>query len=87
MKVELYFYRQCPFCQLVLRKIDELSLGEKIHYRDILRNEDFRQQHQQITGRATVPCLYIDSKPLFESSDICRWLEEHSSKMSAKDTE
>ena len=33
------------------------------------------------TGRRTVPCLYIDNKPMFESADIMDWLSENSDKL------
>lgn len=34
------------------------------------------------TGRRTVPCLYIDGRPMHESADIVRWLEANASKLS-----
>ena len=33
------------------------------------------------TGRNTVPCLYIDGKPMFESRDIAAWLETNKDKI------
>jgi len=84
MKLELYYYDQCPFCAMVLRKIQELSLSKYITFKNILESSDARDFHQKTTGRSTVPCLYIDDKPLFESRDILIWLEENSS-LIAKD--
>jgi glutathione S-transferase len=77
MKLELYYYDQCPFCQLVLRKINSLGLNDKIIYKNTLENPEFREYHLNTTKRTTVPCLYIDGNPLFESSEICNWLEEN----------
>ena len=81
MKLELYYYDQCPFCQLVLRKIQALNLQSKINFNNTLENPEHRTFHAKTTGRTTVPCLYIDDKPMFESSDICQWLEENASKI------
>lgn len=75
MKLELYYYEQCPFCQMVLRKIKDLNLSEKVSYKNTLEDPKNRDFHVKTTGRTTVPCLYIDSKPMFESRDICNWLE------------
>lgn len=80
MKVELYYYEQCPFCCRVLNKITQLGLT-KIEYKNTLENNLYRIEHYDKTGRATVPCLYIDGEPLFESADINVWLEEHASEL------
>ncbi len=81
MRLELYYYTQCPFCMRVLRKIDELGLEAKISFKNTLEVPANREFHIQKTGRTTVPCLYIEGEPLFESSDICQWLEENQSKI------
>lgn len=75
MKLELYYYRQCPFCLRVLNKIEELGLTSFIIMKNTLENNEYRQEHQNQTHRTTVPCLYIDDQPMFESADICEWLE------------
>jgi len=33
------------------------------------------------TGRTTVPCLYIDNNPMFESYDIMEWLKTNKDKL------
>jgi len=33
------------------------------------------------TGRTTVPCLYINGKPMFESYDIMEWLKTNEGKL------
>jgi glutathione S-transferase len=76
MNIELYYYEQCPFCVRVLRKIHELGI-KKITYRNILENPQYHQLHVQKTGRSTVPCLYIDGNPLFESIAINQWLSDN----------
>lgn len=77
MKLELYYYAQCPFCQLVLHKINTLKLHDKIHLKNTLEVSENAQYHLSKTGRSTVPCLYIDDRPMFESRDICDWLEKN----------
>lgn len=81
MKLELYYYNQCPFCQLVLRTIKALQLDASIEFKNTLENPQFRQEHLDNTSRSTVPCLYIDGKPMFESHDIAHWLEENAEKI------
>jgi glutathione S-transferase len=81
MKLELYYYDQCPFCHFVAKKIQSLGLQTKINFMNTLENPEHRQFHINKTGRTTVPCLYIDDEPMFESSDICQWLEENKSKI------
>lgn len=77
MDLALYYFPECPFCQLVLRKIDTLGLNEKITFKNIHQDSEANAYHIQKTGRQTVPCLYVDDKPMFESSDICEWLEDN----------
>lgn len=81
MKLELYYFTQCPFCQKVLRKIDELGL-KSIVFKNTLENSDFANKLKADTGRGTVPCLYIDGKPMHESDDINDWLEKNKSELS-----
>ncbi|MEX0799304.1 MAG: glutathione S-transferase N-terminal domain-containing protein [Bacteriovoracaceae bacterium] len=77
MKLELYYYEECPFCARALQKINRLGLTDKIELKNTRENPAFREEHLQKTGRATVPSLYIDGNPMFESEDIMRWLEEN----------
>ena len=75
MKIQLYYYSQCPFCVRVLKAIDRLNLQDLIELKNTLEDPTNRKFHVKKTGRTTVPCLYIDDEPLFESGDIVRWLE------------
>ena len=81
MKLELYFFHQCPFCQVVLRQISQLGMESKIELKNILENAEDKQFHLEKTGRTTVPCLYIDGEPLFESHDINNWLLQNNDKL------
>ncbi len=66
---------------MVLGKVHSLGLQEYIDLKNTLQNPKFRQDHMDVTGRSTVPCLYIDNKPLFESSDIIDWLDNNQNKI------
>lgn len=80
MKLQLYYYKQCPFCLRVLFKIKRLGITE-IEYCNTLENPEHYSNHLEKTGRSTVPCLYIDGSPMFESSDIIDWLEQNAEKL------
>lgn len=80
--LELYYYASCPFCQMVLNKIDDL--GVIVEYRDILSDTSALEKLVSDTGRRTVPCLYIDGTPMFESSDIMNWLESNLDQLKVK---
>lgn len=81
MFLELYYFEQCPFCYRVLKKVKELELEEYISFKDTFKDPSNALSHQERSGRSTVPCLYIDEKPLFESLDIIKWLEENQERL------
>lgn len=76
MELELYKKDTCPFCQRVLRAI-KASGRTDIVLKDIKRDEGAHEYLIEKGGQDQVPCLFIDGKPLYESLDIIRWLEEH----------
>lgn len=78
----LYYFESCPFCIMVLRTIEGLKLD--VEYRDIFSNSEHLDKLLADTGKRTVPCLYIDGKPMFESSDIMNWLEQNASDLKKK---
>lgn len=71
----LYKYDACPFCQRVLRAVSRLEID--VEMRDTMREPRHRSDLRNKTGRTTVPCLYIDGEPMFESRDIVAWLEAY----------
>ncbi len=81
MNLNLYYFDSCPYCQKVLRKINELNL-KSITYSDTMKDPSNREKLINDTGRATVPCLYIDGKPMHESDDIVNWLEANKENIS-----
>jgi glutaredoxin len=81
-KLELFYYDACPFCQYVLAVIDDLNL--KVEMKNILHGQSNLQRLMSDTGRRTVPCLYIDNQPMFESQDIMTWLHNNVSNLEKK---
>lgn len=77
-KLELYFFPQCPYCQIVLEALRVTGLEDKTTYYNIMEDSHRRDKLIKDTGRKTVPCLYIDDKPMHESRDIANWLHQYS---------
>ena len=73
-KLELYYYPECPYCQKVLRTIDELDASGTIVLKNIHADDEARQTLVSVGGKQQVPCLFIDGEPLYESGDIAEWL-------------
>ena len=74
-KLDLYYYDSCPFCKIVLKTIKDLNL--LVDLKNIHLEESNLKKLLKDTGRRTVPCLYIDNEPLFESLDIVAWLNKN----------
>jgi glutaredoxin len=74
-ELDLYYYDSCPYCQRVLNVINKLKI--KVNYKDIHEGTTNLQKLVQITGRRTVPCMFIDGDPMHESMDIMNWLEKN----------
>ena len=74
MKLELYYKPTCPFCQKVLRFIEENDIQD-ITLKDKDANPEFQSELVQTGGKTQVPCLFIDGKPLYESDAIIEWLK------------
>lgn len=81
--LDLYYFDSCPYCQRVTKVIDELKI--KVNYKNIYEDTNNMQKLMQITGRKTVPCLFIDGKPMHESSDIIDWLRSNNDKLEKKE--
>ncbi|MFZ4714762.1 MAG: glutaredoxin family protein [Bacteriovoracaceae bacterium] len=71
----LYYFDECPYCQRVMKVIKDLHL--KIEMKNTKTDSANRDFHMKTTGMTQVPCLYIDGKPMFESSDIMNWLKDN----------
>lgn len=77
--LELYYFPACPFCQMVIGMVKQLNL--KIEYKDIYKDQENLNKLIQDTGKKTVPCLYIDGNPMFESRDIMQWLSDNQNQL------
>lgn len=73
----LYYYDACPFCQMVLRSLNNLNV--QVELRNTLTDPSNRQALIQGGGRATVPCLLIEKDGqqqwMYESRDIVAYLK------------
>ena len=76
-KLELYYFPQCPYCQIVEQALRVTGLEADVVMYDILENHHYKEQLIKATGRSTVPCLFIDGKPMHESRDIAAWLHQY----------
>ncbi|PKL74434.1 MAG: hypothetical protein CVV27_20520 [Candidatus Melainabacteria bacterium HGW-Melainabacteria-1] len=74
-RLELYMFRACPYCRRVLSLIERDHIP--VSYRDTHLNPSFRKELLSLTGKAQVPCLFVDGQPLFESAAIMAYLERH----------
>ena len=76
-KLELYFFPQCPYCQVVLSALRVTGLESSVTYYDVNDEPHRKEQLIKETGRGTVPVLYIDGKPMRESKDIAAWIHKY----------
>jgi glutaredoxin 3 len=79
--LELFYFFECPYCQLVLNVIEELGIKNQITLCNTRENFSYREKLQKATGKTQVPCLFIDGKPMFESIDIANWLKQHANEV------
>lgn len=80
-KLELYYFVECPYCKIVLSALRITGLEEKVTLIDIHEDHKFKENLIKITGRGTVPCLFIDGKPMHESKDIAAWIHKYASEL------
>jgi len=76
MNLELYKKDTCPYCRRVMDYITASGRSD-IAFRDIIEDKAAEETLVSVGGKRQVPCLFIDGKPLYESLDIIKWLEEH----------
>jgi len=76
-KLALYYFPECPYCALVLNAISSLDIQQFVKLCNIRLDPAFQTKLINDTGRKTVPCLYINDKPMHESKDIIAWLKAH----------
>lgn len=82
MKLELYGFETCPYCKVVRAEIAAEGRNDVTEY-DIYKDEDAYNRLVTIGGKNQCPCLFVDGKPLYESSDIVRFLKAHPQEQSS----
>lgn len=74
-ELELFMKPTCPYCIKVMNFMSENNIT--IPLRDIVADESAAETLVTVGGKRQVPCLFIDGKPLYESSDIIEWLRDN----------
>ena len=72
--MELYFYKDCEYCQTVLKTITKLKISDEFTFKDIRINPDYAKELIDLTGNVTVPCLVNAQGPMKEAKDIHKYL-------------
>lgn len=67
----LYYKKSCPFCQKVLRYMEEAKIT--MDTRDTLQPGN-QNDLVHIGGKKQVPCLVVNHKAMYESDDIIAYL-------------
>ena len=67
----LYYSKTCPFCQKVLRFMNEN--GITMDKRDIAQ-PGIQNDLVRVGGKKQVPCLVVGSTAMYESEDIIEYL-------------
>jgi len=73
-RMELYFYEDCEYSQIVLNTISKLEIQDKFTFKDIRLNPNYAQELVDLTGDITVPCLVNAEGPMKEAKDIRKYL-------------
>ena len=70
--LQLYIKNGCPFCHKVTSFMKANNINLPLHnISESDKDRDFLIEHG---GKRQVPCLFIDGKALYESSDIIEYL-------------
>ena len=69
----LYYLPTCPFCQKVLRFMNENGIIIDMYSTTELEHKDYLLAHG---GKNQVPCLFIGERAMYESNDIIAYLKE-----------
>ena len=72
--MELYYYEDCEYSQIVLNTIASLKIVEKFIFKDIRENDEYAKELLEISGDITVPCLVTEKGPMKEAIDIRKLL-------------
>ena len=73
-QLDLYYLPNCPFCKKVMKVMEQIHIDVNMH--DISADPKDRDTLVKVGGKGQVPCLFIDGKPMYESSHIIEFLEK-----------
>lgn len=76
MKLELFVMDGCPFCRKVINYLEKTGRAD-VPIVNISSDRAANDRLIREGGMDQVPCLFIDGKPMYESSDIIAWLKAH----------
>lgn len=76
--IQLYIRHNCPYCQKVLRKTEEMNLQEGVDYQliDAAQGTPGREVVLKIGGKAMVPFLIDGDTNMYESEDIIAYIQK-----------
>lgn len=75
-KLTLYVGTTCPFCKKVESFMEEKGI-DSVEIKNIDEDKEAREYLIENGGKKQVPCLFIGDKPLYESLDIIKYLNEN----------
>lgn len=76
--INLYIRYECPFCQRVVRKVEQLGLkkGEDYEFIEAGAGTPGRDVVLKVGGKGQVPFMVDGETKMYESADIMNYLEE-----------
>lgn len=74
LELVLYMFATCPYCQRVLAKAGERGL--QLPQRDIRLDKTAWAELLRVGGKTTVPCLFVNGEPMYESAVITAFLDD-----------
>ncbi len=78
-QLTLYNFMSCPYCMKVRNYMQQS--GVSIPMKDTHADPKNREELIKIGGKPQVPCLVIDGKAMYESSDIIEWMKTNLKKL------
>ena len=72
--MELYFYEDCEYSQIVIHTISKLKIKDKFTFKDIRLNPVYAKELEDLTGNITVPCLINAEDYMKEAKYIRKYL-------------
>jgi glutaredoxin 3 len=79
--IRLYKTTYCPYCRVVAKGLEKLTLEEGKHYRwiNIEDSDEAREELIELGGKRQVPYMYDEEKKfgMYESADIVKYLQKN----------